>query len=514
MPTTKLIYGVGRVPKASEFALGEIIVNVDDSKVYSKNKQNTVFEIGGGTTTTINNTTTTAGFATASISASGFFTSRDTSNLIISGGTGISVTTGSNNQITITATGDSRVTDADNALTASYVEVAQTASYVNVSSIDGDLFQFLSDGDQGGIIFSENDINIYDTVEAYAAGLSETSNVTFAQVSSSGLLFASASEEITGGDNIRTVVYDTGSGRFYFTGSYGSGGSTLTGTDTQVLFFDGDNNPVGDPNLTFNNSTAGFQAAGSITSSEALIGDLRIVGDKIQPRDTDLTFLEIDPNDARIQFNIGGAQFFKIDKEPDTSEFVLGNPVVSSSFAFYTKGFNANTPALFVSNSGEVGIGTDTPGEKLEVIGNISASSGNVYANFFGRNDSNNIEFTTTNGGAVPVTTFEVNGFKALELKSGETRINPNGANYDFIVEGADDSNLFKVDGVENTVNIGLDEVDGDEYILGVNGNIKTFGYVAIGQTDNINGGIDSPTAVAGGLLYSSSHEFYLGFPS
>lgn len=53
MPLTKLIYGVGRVPKASEFALGEVIVNVDDSKVYSKSKQNIVFEIGTGVSSTI-----------------------------------------------------------------------------------------------------------------------------------------------------------------------------------------------------------------------------------------------------------------------------------------------------------------------------------------------------------------------------------------------------------------------------------------------------------------------------
>lgn len=55
MPLTKLIYGAGRIPRASEFSLGEIIVNVDDSKVYSKNKNNIVFQIGGsGTTSTIN----------------------------------------------------------------------------------------------------------------------------------------------------------------------------------------------------------------------------------------------------------------------------------------------------------------------------------------------------------------------------------------------------------------------------------------------------------------------------
>ena len=131
MPTTKLIYGVGRVPKASEFSLGEIIVNVDDSKVYSKSKKNIVFEIGG--TTVTDGSISTSGFTTASIPASGFFTSTDTPNLIISGGTGISVTTGSNS-ILITATGDSEVTNAIN---------AETASYVLSTGIDGTLFSFV-----------------------------------------------------------------------------------------------------------------------------------------------------------------------------------------------------------------------------------------------------------------------------------------------------------------------------------------------------------------------------------
>lgn len=48
MPTNKIIYGPGRIPQASEFAIGEIIINVDDAKVYSKDKQNIVFELVGG----------------------------------------------------------------------------------------------------------------------------------------------------------------------------------------------------------------------------------------------------------------------------------------------------------------------------------------------------------------------------------------------------------------------------------------------------------------------------------
>ena len=207
MPSTKLIYGVGRVPKASEFVLGEIIVNVDDSKVYSKNKQNTVFEIGGGSTTVINNTTTSGGvpvtsknsaFNTASIAGSGSFTSATTANLIISGGVGINVSRDqSTNHITVTATGDSEVTNAISASYSSVAELAYTASYVDATSIDGDVFQFINNGDQGGILFDDTNITPFSEVGAVASGLSTVDNVEFNQlnittnITSSGNISAS-----------------------------------------------------------------------------------------------------------------------------------------------------------------------------------------------------------------------------------------------------------------------------------------------------------------------------------
>jgi len=104
MPQTKLIYGVGRIPKASEFQLGEVIVNVDDSKVYSKSKSNVVFEIG--TNNTGSSTTSAIAFSTASAFGSGIITAQEGSNtLIISGGSGITVATGSNNDLIISSVG-------------------------------------------------------------------------------------------------------------------------------------------------------------------------------------------------------------------------------------------------------------------------------------------------------------------------------------------------------------------------------------------------------------------------
>jgi len=50
--------------------------------------------------------------------------------------------------------------------------------------------------------------------------------VTASHVSSSGDLFASLSLENTAGADVLAVVYDTGSGQFFYTGSYGAGGDT------------------------------------------------------------------------------------------------------------------------------------------------------------------------------------------------------------------------------------------------------------------------------------------------
>tara|TARA_R110002153_G_scaffold177616_2_gene330810 strand:- start:2603 stop:3115 length:513 start_codon:yes stop_codon:yes gene_type:complete len=119
MPQTKLIYGVGRTPKASEFALGEVIVNVDDSKVYSKNKSNVVFEIGQG-----GGGGSVLAYSTASAYGSGIITADSTNTLIVSGGSGITVTTGENNDLIISATGgvpdvDWYVDTVNNRLTSS-----------------------------------------------------------------------------------------------------------------------------------------------------------------------------------------------------------------------------------------------------------------------------------------------------------------------------------------------------------------------------------------------------------
>ena len=165
MAKNKIIFGVGNTPKASDFALGELVINITDQKVFSKDKQNVVFELGTGTTTTTSNGIF---FATASISGSGFITPSTTNkNLIISGGTGISVTTGSSNNILITATGDASV-DASNI--TGQIDIS-TQTNLDTSDTVG----------QTGITFSFPD----DVLSATANNLSTNSPVQFLNITSS-----------------------------------------------------------------------------------------------------------------------------------------------------------------------------------------------------------------------------------------------------------------------------------------------------------------------------------------
>lgn len=52
MAKNKIIFGTGKIPKANDFGLGELVINVTDQKVFSKDKQNVVFEIKGTTSST------------------------------------------------------------------------------------------------------------------------------------------------------------------------------------------------------------------------------------------------------------------------------------------------------------------------------------------------------------------------------------------------------------------------------------------------------------------------------
>ena len=78
-------------------------------------------------------------------------------------------------------------------------------------------YDLLTGGTSGTVIQGAKVDNIYPLL--YGA-------ITASSVSSSGDLFASLSLESTAGADVLAVVYDTGSGQFFFTGSYGATDTT------------------------------------------------------------------------------------------------------------------------------------------------------------------------------------------------------------------------------------------------------------------------------------------------
>lgn len=118
MAATKIIYGKGRAPRPSEFSGDQLVINGDDAKVYSKDKTNNVFEVGG------------VGSSFSQAIFQGSFRSfivrsSDTTTINLKRGTGIDFDRDENTgHIIISATGQT---------------VATTASYVAAGDIDGNI---------------------------------------------------------------------------------------------------------------------------------------------------------------------------------------------------------------------------------------------------------------------------------------------------------------------------------------------------------------------------------------
>jgi hypothetical protein len=87
-----------------------------------------------------------------------------------------------------------------------------------------------------------------------------TGHITSSLLSSSGLLFASLSQDLNNSDSYKTVVYDTITGRFYHTGSYGGGGGSTGVTSI-----------IAGPNITIQGGSPG---TGAVTISSSAGGGL------------------------------------------------------------------------------------------------------------------------------------------------------------------------------------------------------------------------------------------------
>ena len=114
-----------------------------------------------------------------------------------------------------------------------------------------------------GVVFTSDRINlnagggIYLDINSFQGNdyISMSSDVNI-----TGLLHASTSYD--NGTHTNVVVYDTASGRFYHTGSYGVGGASLTGLNKEVVYFNGNNTPASSNGFIFDYNTDNLYISG------------------------------------------------------------------------------------------------------------------------------------------------------------------------------------------------------------------------------------------------------------
>ena len=286
----------------------------------------------------------------------------------------------------------------ENAQTASYVETAQTASYV-LNAVSASYALSASFAQTASYIASASYTpNLQEVTDA---GSDTTTPITASIISASGIIFSSAS--IIEGDiaeltfkkagfvagAVKTsgssLIFDGTSGieraRFLSTGQFGIG----TTTPSEKLTVGGNISASGD----IIGNTGSF-LAGTFTGNVGIGTTIGEDGARLNVRGT--SSISADAFGRIEIIPVTGDGQTAVIKQ--TMDFPRNGGNLQIQVDKYVKGGNlyfatdGNNKRMTVSSSGDVGIGTTSPGERLEVIGNVSAS-GNLFANVTDNSDTN-----------------------------------------------------------------------------------------------------------------------------
>jgi len=197
----------------------------------------------------------------------------------------------------------------------------------------------------------------------------------------------------TSGTSGTSIVGPVGSdGSSGSSGTSGTSAGAITGLDTEILYFDGDDNPAGDPELTWNdvNKTLRISSADNGTSGKH---NLILTNDVVNPTLSTVNLGNIvgkSPDDST------GIEHSKIQFEPDNTNWVYASgewKTAPSAITFWTNTTNFSTLKMkigyngqiqlaeygnsgnFVSSSPVYNLGVDTAGNIVEVSTDYSGSN-------------------------------------------------------------------------------------------------------------------------------------------
>ena len=265
-----------------------------------------------------------------------------------------------------------------------------------------------------GLLDGELALNLDNGKLYYGSGSASVNNFRFTNLTAENYIVSSSVTNITTQELSGSTVFGNSSDDTHtFTGAItASGNISASGIQNILggLTIPGNGGLTVEGNTTLgalnNVDTTHITASGNISASGDVIGltgsfDHLAIGDTIGRAgdpDTKILFTNDD-----INITVGGVNMIDFT-EGGSDEITFNEEGVNLDVRIEG---NADTD-LFFTNAGtdRVGIGTNTPGEKLEVIGNISSSGrivGNrVYPNGY---DGSSLPFITTAGGQIQSST-------------------------------------------------------------------------------------------------------------
>jgi len=182
----------------------------------------------------------------------------------------------------------------------------------------------------------------------------------------------------------------------------------------------------------------------------------------------------------------GNVSFFSSDASDYVSfthsdNGIIINSAGSTSNKMFLRTGGSN--ALTIDASQNVGIGTTSPGQKLEVNGSIRISSDNqkliIGANsdleLYAHDPAGDSRINVSNNPLL----ITYNGVDRFRLASTALVINEGGGDYNFKVEGDTDANLFFVDASTDRVGIGTNSPEELLHVAGV-AKIKSSGNTTL----------------------------------
>lgn len=187
--------------------------------------------------------------------------------------------------------------------------------------------------------------------------------VTASAVSSSGLLFAGLSGNPTHNDGILAIVYDTGSGQFYYTGSYGAGGGDTT--DLEASASQGIHFSTGSGTGT----SIGLMQTASFTSSGA--------GLSVDLSGNTFTYT-LTPQDVFDAFNTANTGSFTASYANTASFVITASHALTASKVVVERSYeNDNLSLIFVSGASEFANSGDTVHHQLKAANSLYYNSQN-----------------------------------------------------------------------------------------------------------------------------------------